>query len=485
MNVLWQEVLAHPRAAITGAAIFAGLVSFFFSWVRQLGDFAIKTLIGFVFTKKEVTDDFTLGIVMHYLIQTKARRLSIARQRYDGTRVRPVGYDVDRILIRKMNSSSFTLLFWHGRPILHMPSVHGSNSSTSAGFVFLRWTLDWEQVLKDAAKMWDETFLSEQTKKKTHFKVVRHVGDFGRPSQTEDTPAEGDKTYYESGPAGRPGEVELLNYSHEDFRPPPREEPFEYLSITPAMQAVLNTVKFWYGHRDWYKRRGLSWRRGYLLYGKPGNGKTSLVRAIGEQLDIPVHIFDLASMDNTDFLNAWDVSRQDDVRICLFEDFDTVFRGRENVLKGSQLTFETILNAIDGIQRENGLLLFVTTNVVEHIDEALGRPDANDPRRSSRPGRLDMAVELVGLDLAGRIKMATRILEDEELATRMAHQYDGDTAAQFQERCVAEALVQLWGQQPSSAPPPPPPSEPGHPKPFASLERVKNRIRKTKGSRSV
>jgi SpoVK/Ycf46/Vps4 family AAA+-type ATPase len=212
------------------------------------------------------------------------------------------------------------------------------------------------------------------------------------------------------------------------------------------MSKVIRKVRFWFDNKDWYKERQIIWKLGLLLYGKPGSGKTSLIRALGEDLDIPVHTFDLASMDNSDFISAWTSTRKDSPRIIVLEDFDTVFHGRENIIPDSTLEYGTILNAIDGLEREHGLLLFITTNHVGQIDEAMGIPNKGEESMSTRPGRIDIVMEMKDLDRAGRLKIALRILKGEdEIAEVMTDRYSSDTPAQFQYRCMQKALEIKWG----------------------------------------
>jgi SpoVK/Ycf46/Vps4 family AAA+-type ATPase len=149
-------------------------------------------------------------------------------------------------------------------------------------------------------------------------------------------------------------------------------------------------------------------------------------------------------MDNNRFNAVWSRTRDFAPRIVLLEDFDTVFNGRDNITGGG-LTFNTVLNAIDGIEKENGLLLIITTNHIEKIDPAIGVASKNG--ESTRPGRIDVCTELPGLDRAGLLKIANRIVED-NLAAEMLYDVHGhESVAQFQERCIKFAVRRLWDER--------------------------------------
>jgi SpoVK/Ycf46/Vps4 family AAA+-type ATPase len=151
--------------------------------------------------------------------------------------------------------------------------------------------------------------------------------------------------------------------------------------------------------------------------------------------------------------------------IALIEDVDNVFHGRDNVTPMAmpwptggvdkddkdrqpfaRVTFDCLLNCIDGVDSPEGVFLVITTNKVEHVDEALGRPAAHGGLISTRPGRIDKAVELGYMTPECKRRMAEKVLAGypDEIDRVLEHVCEPATPAQWQERCAQLALKRLW-----------------------------------------
>lgn len=232
------------------------------------------------------------------------------------------------------------------------------------------------------------------------------------------------------------GQSLIIKYNFEDILPDKVFlDPFETFPYPTDVMDAVQEVKNWFGKRDWYISKGIAWRRGWCVYGPPGTGKTLLLRSMAQSLNIPVIVIDLASVSNEEFNEAWEEALKETPCMVLFEDIDSVFHGRTNVLgEKGQLTFDCLLNSINGIQSGDGIFLAITTNDIDKIDPAFGLPGEN--KMSSRPGRIDRCLHLGPMTNSCKAKFASRILEVDEnsdIIQRAIVETDGFTAAQFTE----------------------------------------------------
>jgi SpoVK/Ycf46/Vps4 family AAA+-type ATPase len=123
---------------------------------------------------------------------------------------------------------------------------------------------------------------------------------------------------------------------------------------------------------DMYKDRNLSWRRGMLLAGPPGNGKTAICRAVATAAKVPVIYCATTDADLFGMLSQVQVTMvQHAPCILVFEDADSV--GGDDIMRSA------MLNMMDGMFSCDGVFTIATTNCPEKLTSAIsGRPSRFD-----------------------------------------------------------------------------------------------------------
>lgn len=323
---------------------------------------------------------------------------------------------------------------------------------------FFRRSLDVEKIIIDATNEYNEQKraisgnTNNRAKKRFSVNVLRNSSlSVGRNERSEGASLigydpESDTEIIESI---RLGELRSLVWSPNDLSQAALENisPFECHPVSSEVSQKLEHIDRWLKHEDWFRSRGIPWRIGYLLYGETGTGKSTIVKNVALKYDLPIYSFDLASQTNESFSENWKKVMQNAPAIALLEDFDSTFSGRTNIAVQDKmrdgLTFDCLLNTISGVGASDGVILFVTTNHVQSLDSALGVA-RDEGGQSTRPGRLDHVIYVGPMLESERRRLAARILSDwPEIQDRVVKEGEGETAAQFQDRC-AQLALQRW-----------------------------------------
>ena len=152
--------------------------------------------------------------------------------------------------------------------------------------------------------------------------------------------------------------------------------------------SVRGDVASFFKNKSTYDDLGIAWKRGIILYGPPGNGKTISLKAIMKDIYYSLAISPIPTL-YVRALSAWGGALRDifekarSIAPCMLvlEDLDSLINS------GNRSYF---LNQMDGLDDNNGILVVGTTN---HLNQL-------DPGIVSRPSRFDRKYEF-GLPGAG------------------------------------------------------------------------------------
>jgi chaperone BCS1 len=159
---------------------------------------------------------------------------------------------------------------------------------------------------------------------------------------------------------------------------PRTRRPLESVILPGNMREELVTdVRQFLDSKTYYMRLGVPYRRGYLLHGPPGCGKSSLVTALAGELRLAICVLSLSNrgLDDESLNSLLNTSPLRS--IILLEDIDRAFTSE------SRVTMSGLLNALDGVAAQEGRIVFMTTNHVNRLDAAL-----------IRAGRADVKLEV-------------------------------------------------------------------------------------------
>ncbi|XP_036321397.1 mitochondrial chaperone BCS1 [Rhagoletis pomonella] len=170
------------------------------------------------------------------------------------------------------------------------------------------------------------------------------------------------------------------------FGHPRRRRPLSSVVLEKGVaERIVTDCKEFIGNSQWYIDRGIPYRRGYLLYGPPGCGKSSFITALAGELEYGICLLNLSERGLTDDRLNHLLNVAPEQSIILLEDVDAAFASREDVKQQAaayeglnRITFSGLLNCLDGVASTEARIVFMTTNYLDRLDPALIRPGRVD-----------------------------------------------------------------------------------------------------------
>ena len=148
---------------------------------------------------------------------------------------------------------------------------------------------------------------------------------------------------------------------------------------------VRRDFELFFQREDWFRQHNLPYRRGYLLWGAPGNGKTAVIRVMASHPHIQPYTLDLSDSEekSADVLRLFEKAAENTPALVILEDLDRAFPTEGKRTQERTVSFQTLLNCLDGVGSQDGVIVVATAN----------DPTCLDPAILKRPGRFDRVVQ--------------------------------------------------------------------------------------------
>jgi len=148
------------------------------------------------------------------------------------------------------------------------------------------------------------------------------------------------------------------------------------------MDIVNDIINFW-DKKNVYEQYKFIHKRGILMYGNPGNGKSGIIQLITK------HLIDKMNGIVINIRDAYSLDRYNKI-ICPFRDIEpdrpivVILEDLDTMISNNDWITSTALNLLDGVKQINNVVYIATTNYPEKLEE----------RIANRPSRFDRRYEI-------------------------------------------------------------------------------------------
>ena len=216
-----------------------------------------------------------------------------------------------------------------------------------------------------------------------------------------------------------------------------KDKSWDSIVLDPAIKREVraNTINF-LGKKNRWAEYGIPQKRGVLLAGEPGTGKTVICKALIAEADgvtcITTNAYGLSGDEYVTEL--YEMAQDLSPCIVFIEDIDLIGLNREEYHYQSGPALLSLLNVLDGVEDKHGIVTVATTNNLESLDRAI----------SQRPSRFDCVVKIPPPSLEERKELLSLLCQkipvDELAQDYIARKSGHCTPAQLQEVIFSLAI---------------------------------------------
>ena len=203
-----------------------------------------------------------------------------------------------------------------------------------------------------------------------------------------------------------------------------------------AVRRMVRTdFELFFERESWFRQHNLPYRRSYLLWGLPGNGKTATIKVMASHPYIKPFALDLSDIDNKsgELVRLFGRASGNTPALVILEDLDRAFPSDGKRTKERSVSFQALLNCLDGVATQDGIIVVATANDPTCLDSAILK----------RPGRFDRVVQFPNPNAELRREYYHRlnpILSGEQFEIAI-YKTKGFSFAQLRESYVAGAQI--------------------------------------------
>ena len=132
---------------------------------------------------------------------------------------------------------------------------------------------------------------------------------------------------------------------------------------------IVDDINYFFKNRDFYERNKIPYKRGLLLYGPPGNGKTTLIRKIMKKNRNYSFFIRASTTIDQSLINYLNDITNNKQKVIIIEDIDRLSNHGTSLL----------LNLLDGVINNSNYYIIATCNDISKVDPAfVNRPSRFD-----------------------------------------------------------------------------------------------------------
>lgn len=215
--------------------------------------------------------------------------------------------------------------------------------------------------------------------------------------------------------------------------------------IDPATKAdIIEDINSFFGSQASYSQYNIPWKRGVILYGPPGCGKTISIKALMNTVrhkgvsNLYVKSFKASGCqsDQASIRQIFVKARAIVPALLIFEDLDSLVTDELRSF---------FLNEVDGVEENNGLLIIGSTNHLDRLDTSITKRPSRFDRKFHFKAPSEQERRLYCQYWQSKLQSNSNINFTDEVCQAVAGSTDGFTFAYLKELFVQTLLVYVSG----------------------------------------